>query len=138
MNSDITSPVNESTKSGFKAGTLWKIRGKKEWDIVSSGKIFSTSSLWIRSSVSAEHSNDPVRFACAISKKYGNAVARNTLKRRAKNALRDHVAAGKIPSGTLILLGVSRSQKGVVSFADVQLCFEQLSNKCEQERHESQ
>ncbi len=106
MSDEIT-----SSPRPLKRSTLWKIRGKSQWELVNSGHIFHSDPLWIRWCKPEENQNDPVRVGCAVSKKYGNAVARNTFKRRVKEVIRKKVIAGEIENGMFILVGVSKSPK---------------------------
>lgn len=104
----------------MKPSTLWKIRGKAQWAYISKGKTFSHAPLWIKWCEVEEHKSDPVRLGFAVSKKYGNAVARNKFKRRAREIVRRKSADQEIPKGLFLLIGVSTSNKNSVSNADIE------------------
>lgn len=100
---------NSTSLRALKRSTLWKIRGKEQWDGINSGHNFHADPLWIRWYRLEENPHDPVRLGCAVSKKFGNAVARNTFKRRVKEVVRKKAIDGQLENGLVLLVGVSKS-----------------------------
>ncbi len=116
MNSD---DLSIQSSPNLKSASLWKIRGKAGWAYVSNGKSFHYSPLWIRYSLPEEYQGDPVRLACAVSRKYGNAVKRNKFKRRVKHVVRTNALEGEL-GGLVLLVGISNKTKEEVSYSHVQ------------------
>jgi ribonuclease P protein component len=107
------------TSPKLKSSSLWKIRGKAGWAYVSDGKSFHYSPLWIRYAQPDEYQGDPVRLACAVSRKYGNAVKRNKFKRRVKDVVRKNTLESEL-GGLVLLVGISNKAQEEVSYSRVQ------------------
>lgn len=112
--------------NSVKDSTLFTIRTKSDWELVSAGKSLKIDPFWFKYFVSENHSNDPVRLSFAISKKYGNAVKRNRLKRRFKETIRRDENRSQIPKGTFLLVGVKRNLEKPVSFSEVEAAISAL------------
>ena len=104
----------------MKLSTLWKIRGKDQWAFISKGETFSKFPIWIRWCAPEDFKNDPVRLGFAISKKYGNAVARNKFKRRTREIIRKNAVSFDKLKGKFLLVGVSSSRKDLVKNIEIE------------------
>lgn len=104
----------------MKPSTLWKIRGNEQWALVSKGKTCKFDPIWIRWCRDEKHVGEPVRLGFAISKKYGNAVARNKFKRRVREVVRKNITKTEELRGIFLLVGVTRSTKKVATYHEIE------------------
>lgn len=104
----------------MKNSTIWKIRGKSNWDLISKGKTFHTDFIWIKYYRLETDSAEPVRLGFALSKKYGNAVLRNRFKRRVREIVRKQSVEKNLPASLILLVGANSKLKKEVSFIDAE------------------
>lgn len=102
----------------YKSCTLWKIRGVKSWADIAKAPNFRSGNLWFK--VQIDDNNDPVKLACALSRKYGGAVERNLCKRRIKSVVRGLVKDEKIPKGVSILVGTTKNSNGEITHSEIE------------------
>lgn len=107
----------------MKPSTIWKIRGKDQWGLISKGKTFTENPIWIRWCAPEIHKSDPVRLGFAISKKYGNAVLRNKFKRRVREVTRKNTKDSELLNGKFLLVGVTKSNDKSVSNLEIENAF---------------
>jgi ribonuclease P protein component len=105
---------------------LWKIRGKKSWELLNSAQVFSRHGIWFRFYYDSDNGDVPLRLGISVSRKYGNAVARNTFKRRAKSVFRHVLKENDLPS-CVVLMGVSRNTPTPVSFSIIEKAVSEFS-----------
>ncbi len=91
------------------ATRIFRIRSKREWDLLSGGQSYFSQALWFRHAIDEIHIDDPIKLGFAISRKYGNAVTRNKLKRRIREVITKNEANSQFPSGLVILVGTQKN-----------------------------
>ncbi|MBP9115727.1 MAG: ribonuclease P protein component [Acidimicrobiia bacterium] len=98
---------------------IFRITSLTEFDQLKRGKFFKSDSLWFKYVIISKQEFVPLALSVAVSKKYGNAVARNLLKRRIKNAIYTYGIDEKVPGNILLLIGINRDCTEQINFEDV-------------------
>ena len=103
---------------------IFRVSSLLEFNQLKKGKFFRSNSLWFKYAIDNTNQSVPLKLSVAVSKKYGNAVRRNLLKRRIKNAFYLLSKTQKIPQNFLVMVGVDREVHGEILFEEIKFSVE--------------
>lgn len=103
---------------------IFRVSSLLEFNQLKKGKFFRSNSLWFKYTIDNTNQSVPLKLSVAVSKKYGNAVRRNLLKRRIKNAFYLLSKTQKIPQNFLVMVGVDREVHGEILFEEIKFSVE--------------
>lgn len=98
---------------------IYRVTSLLEFDQIKKGKFSRANSLWFKHVIVQNESETPIKLSVAVSKKYGNAVARNLFKRRIKNAIYSYGQTHEIPNNILLLIGVDRECSNQIEYCEI-------------------
>jgi ribonuclease P protein component len=118
--------VDQEKRVLYRKSRIWKIRGKSNWDSISRAKSVVFEPLRIRYFIDEKSVNEPVRLAFAISKKYGNAVSRNKVRRQIRAALIELLCDKSFEKSLFLLVSMTVTSNDEIVFSDVKTALEKF------------
>ena len=97
---------------------IFRVSSLLEFNRLKKGKFFRSDTLWFKYILDNEN-DSPFKLSVAVSKKYGNAVKRNLIKRRIKNAFYMLSDSQNIPRNFIVMIGVDRDVTSEISFEQI-------------------
>jgi ribonuclease P protein component len=110
-------PIEGRAEAPLPSFRLTTLKARRDFKAAQSGRRFSTPAFTMqRSPVAVETDRDPpLRFGFTVTKKLGNAVIRNRVRRRLREAVRK--AGPALPDRAMDLVLIARPEALTIPFA---------------------